>query len=176
MLTRRSSRYIFILPYNPMPLLIDGQIARGMQLPLTIVIASIQSRSVPRRAILTAAAIVSGGFFYGVSPSSFYVSRGTSSATITSLVYGFLSSFMIALHAVLIKPAHAVVDGSVIQLTYWTNLGSAIAIVRKCLAFPLVFLLKGECVGAFHYPKRRSGGYNGTKSARRPRLANVPRR
>ncbi|EJC98719.1 uncharacterized protein FOMMEDRAFT_23530 [Fomitiporia mediterranea MF3/22] len=131
------------------------QIARGMQLPLTILVSSISTRSQPTTRVLGAAGIVTIGFLLGVSPASLSslsfsltpavptvanpALRGNPHAApgIVSLIYGVLSALFIAFHSVLIKSSLPHCGGSTIQLAYWTNLGSALFLV------PFV-LLKGE--------------------------------
>jgi len=108
------------------------QIARGLQLPLTIIVSSIQAKSMPPRKVIYASSLVALGFFLGVSPSSYFTTYSANSvkeATLISLIYGFLSSLMIAIHAVLVKPAHRYVDGSVVKLAYWTNFVSSCALI-----------------------------------------------
>ncbi|TFK99713.1 hypothetical protein BDV98DRAFT_613288 [Pterulicium gracile] len=101
------------------------QIARGMVLPLTILISAIHTRILPnpRNKILLSATIVTSGFLLGVTPSSALPLSATPS--MLSLFYGFLSSLAIAIHAVLIKSSLPFCNNSTIQLAYWTNLGSA---------------------------------------------------
>ncbi|KAG8996937.1 hypothetical protein FRB94_011036 [Tulasnella sp. JGI-2019a] len=116
------------------------QIARGLVLPLTIGVSSAVTHSRPSRAVIVAAAIVTAGFFVGVSPGAIFSSSTSSAAstthasrsidaTILALAYGVMSSLMIALHAVLIKSAHEYVDNSSIKLAYWTNLVSAVMLL-----------------------------------------------
>ncbi|KAF9270634.1 hypothetical protein L218DRAFT_1072026 [Marasmius fiardii PR-910] len=111
------------------------QIARGMQLPLTIFISSLNTRSTPSRKVIGAAVIVTLGFFLGVAPSSSIPI--TASPTILSLFYGLLSSLFIAIHAVLIKSSLSHCNNSTIQLAWWTNAGSAVFLL------PFI-LLNGE--------------------------------
>jgi GDP-fucose transporter C1 len=115
------------------------QIARGLLLPLTIVISSFNTRSYPTYRVLIAAFVVTCGFFVGISPAGL---PSASAPSFLSLVYGVLSSLFIAIHAVLIKTSLPHCENSSIQLAYWTNLGSA------ALLFPFL-LLTGELV-KFH--------------------------
>jgi len=108
------------------------QIARGLVLPLTIIVSSLQSRSAPPLSVLLAAATVTFGFFVGVAPSSSL--PATSTPSLVSLFYGVLSSLFIALHAVLIKTSLPHCNNSTIQLAWWTNVGSAVFLL------PTVFL------------------------------------
>ncbi|KAF7980908.1 hypothetical protein HWV62_36103 [Athelia sp. TMB] len=101
------------------------QVARGMVLPLTIVVVAFTTRKAPAWTIVGCAAVVSFGFLVGVTPSS----DNTPSSAVPgplALLYGLMSSLAVAIHAVLIKSSLPVVDGSSIKLCYWGNLGSAI--------------------------------------------------
>ncbi|KAH8110632.1 hypothetical protein DFH11DRAFT_1513995 [Phellopilus nigrolimitatus] len=116
------------------------QIARGMVIPLTILVSSVSTRTAPAGRVVTAAGIVTLGFLLGVSPPSLSAlsfslapaAPGVSGARdphaapgLLSLVYGLLSALFIAFHSVLIKSSLPHCGGSTIQLAYWTNLGSA---------------------------------------------------
>jgi GDP-fucose transporter C1 len=113
------------------------QIARGLVLPLTIVVSSIHTRVSPSRKVLLAAAVVTFGFMLGVAPSSNVLLPASSVPSPLSLFYGVLSSVFIALHAVLIKKSLPYCNNSTIELAWWTNAGSA------AMVFPFV-LLNGE--------------------------------
>ncbi|KII94082.1 hypothetical protein PLICRDRAFT_36320 [Plicaturopsis crispa FD-325 SS-3] len=99
------------------------QIARGLVLPLTIIVSSVVTHSKPSARVIFAAGIVTIGFLLGVAPSALVPS--SISPSLLSLFYGFLSSLFIAFHAVLIKSSLPHCNNSTIQLAYWTNLGSA---------------------------------------------------
>ncbi|ESK90927.1 hypothetical protein Moror_16428 [Moniliophthora roreri MCA 2997] len=103
------------------------QIARGLQLPLTIFISSLNTHSIPSAKVIGAATFVTVGFFLGVAPSSSIPI--TSAPTLLSLFYGVLSSLFIAIHAVLIKTSLPYCDNSTIKLAWWTNAGSAAFLV-----------------------------------------------
>ncbi|KAJ3775171.1 hypothetical protein FB446DRAFT_701792 [Lentinula raphanica] len=124
------------------------QIARGLQLPLTILVSSIHTKCVPSGKVMGAAALVSCGFFVGVAPSTITnVVPSISNPTPITLFYGILSSLFIALHAVLIKSSLPHCENSTIQLAWyvnndyfghfldieiserWTNSGSAVFLV-----------------------------------------------
>jgi len=119
------------------------QIARGMVLPLTIVVSATTTRSLPSVKVLAAALVVTLGFLIGVFPSSttsFSISSSTESPSYVAargILFGFISSFMVAVHAVLIKSTLPIVNNSSIQLAYWTNAGAAVMLI------PLV-VLNGE--------------------------------
>jgi len=115
------------------------QIARGMVLPLTIAVSCIHTHARPSVKVLIAAGIVTLGFLTGISPNrNLPVSA---SPSVTSLIYGMLSSVFIAVHAVLIKASLPHCNNSTIELAYWTNLGSAVMVA------PFI-LLNGE-IGTF---------------------------
>lgn len=144
------------------------QIARGLLLPCTIFITSIHSGLAPRSPVIRAAALVTAGFFIGISPGSFFKSgTGVGAATfdrsnaaggevvagdaviggemgflgiagmddekVLALVYGTLSAFMTAVHAVMVKGAIRALEGSVLRLTYWSNFLSAAFLVSLTL-------------------------------------------
>jgi len=100
------------------------QIARGLVLPLTIVVSSLHTRSSPSQKVILAALIVTIGFLLGVAPSESVPVAATPS--LLSLFYGVLSSLFIALHAVLIKSSLPYCNNSTIELAWWTNAGSAV--------------------------------------------------
>ncbi|KAL0951546.1 hypothetical protein HGRIS_008229 [Hohenbuehelia grisea] len=108
------------------------QIARGLNLPLTIFVSSVVTHSVPSRQVIFSAIIVTVGFLLGVAPTSSLPITATPS--LLSLLYGVLSSLFIAFHAVLIKSSLPYCNNSTIELAYWTNAGSAIFLL------PFVFL------------------------------------
>ena len=83
--------------------------------------------------VIAASAIVAGGFLVGTSPSASL----SETASTAGLVYGALSAFAIAVHAVLIGAALPIVNGSALELAYWSNAGTAV------LLAPVV-LLNGE--------------------------------
>jgi GDP-fucose transporter C1 len=100
------------------------QIARGLVLPLTIIVSSLNTHTTPTSRTIFAAVIVTVGFLLGVAPSAAVPAHVAPS--ILSLFYGVLSSLFIALHAVLIKSSLPHCGNSTIQLAYWTNAGSVI--------------------------------------------------
>lgn len=102
------------------------QIARGMVLPLTILVSAVHTHARPSLTVLIAAGIVTFGFLTGISPSKDL--PASASPSVVSLIYGMLSSFFIAVHAVLIKASLPHCNNSTIELAYWTNLGSALMV------------------------------------------------
>lgn len=111
------------------------QIARGLVLPLTIVVSCAHTRSTPTQKVILAAGIVTLGFMLGVAPSKGLPDYAIPSTL--SLIYGVMSSVFIAVHAVLIKGSLPHCNNSTIELAWWTNAGSAIMIL------PFVFF-RGE--------------------------------
>lgn len=126
------------------------QIARGMVLPLTILVSCIHTHARPSAKVLIAAGIVTFGFLTGISPNKNL--PASASPSVVSLIYGLLSSLFIAVHAVLIKASLPHCNNSTIELAYWTNLGSALMLA------PFI-LLNGE-IGTFIY-LTRSVGWDG---------------
>ena len=111
------------------------QIARGLVLPLTILVSCVHTHARPSSRVLIAAGVVTAGFLTGISPNKNL--PVSASPSVVSLIYGLLSSLFIAVHAVLIKASLPYCNNSTIELAYWTNLGSAI------LVAPLI-LFNGE--------------------------------
>ncbi|KAJ8080793.1 hypothetical protein AAF712_006794 [Marasmius tenuissimus] len=100
------------------------QIARGMVLPLTILVVSLNSGQRPSLSVVGCASIVTLGFLIGTSFSSNLPEKSV--PTPLALFYGFLSSLSIALHAVLVKSSLPHVNGNSTMLSFWSNLGSAV--------------------------------------------------
>jgi len=115
------------------------QIARGMVLPLTILVSCIHTHVRPSAKVLIASGVVTLGFLTGISPNKDLPT--SASPSVISLTYGMFSSLFIAVHAVLIKASLPHCNNSTIELAYWTNLGSAVMIVP-------IILLNGE-LGTF---------------------------
>ncbi|KAJ7485658.1 hypothetical protein FB451DRAFT_1127881 [Mycena latifolia] len=114
------------------------QIARGLLLPFTILITSLVTRVMPRANVLLAAFAVTCGFSVGAAPSLFPGSTaGVAKEPLKALVYGFISCWVLSVHAVLSKAATAHVTHSVVALSYWGNLTMSVMMV-PCI------LLNGE--------------------------------
>ncbi|KAF9486449.1 hypothetical protein BDN70DRAFT_793741 [Pholiota conissans] len=103
------------------------QIARGLVLPLTIIVSSCYTKATTSRLVLCSAATVTLGFMLGVVPSSSLPVHAIPSSL--SLFYGVLSSLFIALHSVLIKNSLPFCNNSTIELAWWTNAGSSLLIL-----------------------------------------------
>jgi GDP-fucose transporter C1 len=111
------------------------QIARGLVLPLTIALVAIYSRSPPALPVVGCSVIVTFGFFLGVTRSANLPEHAIPGPL--ALLYGFLSSLAIALHAVVVKQSLPYVDGSSTKLCYWQNLGAGLILF-------VITVLKGE--------------------------------
>lgn len=94
---------------------------------MTIAVSSIQTHSIPTKRVFVAAGVVAVGFFVGVAPTSAYSLLDRPSAI--ALFYGFISSLMIAIHAVLVKSSLPHCNNSTIELAWWTNAGSTVLII-----------------------------------------------
>ncbi|KAJ2929247.1 hypothetical protein H1R20_g7845, partial [Candolleomyces eurysporus] len=103
------------------------QIARGLVLPLTIVVSCAHTRTTPTQKVVMAAGVVTIGFMIGVAPTKDLPVSAIPSTL--SLFYGVLSSLFIAIHAVLIKSSLPYCNNSTIQLAWWTNVGSAVMLL-----------------------------------------------
>ncbi|KAJ7198845.1 hypothetical protein GGX14DRAFT_699985, partial [Mycena pura] len=119
------------------------QIARGLLLPLTIAVSAVHTGVRPRATVLAAAFAVTFGFLVGTAPT-FYRTGATSLSqeSAVALLYGAISSFVLAVHAVLKKTALQHVGKSVITLSYIGNMFMSIMLV-PCI------ILHGE-LGALH--------------------------
>ncbi|TIA91247.1 hypothetical protein E3P99_01175 [Wallemia hederae] len=98
------------------------QVARGLVLPITVIISYISLRTRPSAWILSSCFIICLGFFISVHP-------GEADLNMMGIVFGLLSSLTTAAHAVIIKTSLPVVDGSTIDLAYYVNLFSAILFI-----------------------------------------------
>jgi GDP-fucose transporter C1 len=104
------------------------QVARGLVLPLTVGLSWTVLGSHPSLRILLACAVVSSGFCVGIFLAG---------PSIYGMMFGFASSFTTALHAVVIKRSLDVVKGNTIELAWYSNTVSAIAMIP-------IFVLAGE--------------------------------
>ncbi|KAF8063391.1 hypothetical protein FPV67DRAFT_1563482 [Lyophyllum atratum] len=112
------------------------QIARGLDLPLTIIVLALLLMTRPSIPAMGCAALVTLGFLLGISFSEGLPSKAL--PTPLALFYGVLSSLTHALHPILvIGSLPSVVPRSSTTLYYWSSLGSAILL--GVLAY-----LKGE--------------------------------
>jgi len=120
------------------------QVARGLTLPMTVVLQSLMTGEKPTRGTIASCGLVTWGFTYAFIPAPFIggaaSSRGASTALVAGpeapvlgMVLGVFSAAMVAIHAVLIKSALKSVDGKTLDLAYWQNALSAIALLPAIL-------------------------------------------
>lgn len=109
------------------------QVARGLVLPMTIALQSAAYGVKSSITTIVACSIVSWGFLYQYIP--LMATRSLSEAAAVKpeapgvgMLLGVLSAAMIAIHAILIKSALPHVNGSTLDLAYWTNILSLIAV------------------------------------------------
>jgi len=122
------------------------QVARGLVLPFTIVVTIVVLHQWPSNLSLTAAIVVTLGFFAGVFLDPNHASSAASQATASThsaslgIMFGAISSIASALHAVLIKRSLNIVSGSALGLSYYNNILSTLALI------PIV-IISGEGPG-----------------------------
>jgi GDP-fucose transporter C1 len=121
-----------------------------MVLPFTVVTSFYFLHSRPSSLILLACLFVTAGFFVGVFMD------GTSISAI-GVFFGVTSSVITALHSVVIKKSLDVVQGSALNLSFFTNLLSA------CVLAPIV-VLAGETPSVFSLFFDDAAGVNGGMS------------
>ncbi|KAI0037064.1 hypothetical protein K488DRAFT_81559 [Vararia minispora EC-137] len=133
------------------------QVVRGLLLPFTVFTSYIFLNSRPSLRILYACAIVTAGFFIGIFLDGTVIStRG--------VIYGVVSSMMSALHAVTMKRSLEVVGGSALNLSWYTNLLSAIVLIPLIVfageipAIMLVLHFASENLGTFIWGSAITGG------------------
>ncbi|KZO99067.1 hypothetical protein CALVIDRAFT_477558 [Calocera viscosa TUFC12733] len=108
------------------------QVARGMVLPLTVGISFIALHARPSLRVLIACGIVTAGFLVGVLLDRTYSTSPDAPPTHYSylgIFFGLLSSCTTALHAVVIKRSLDIVHGSALELAWYSNLLSALALI-----------------------------------------------
>ncbi|KAL4269457.1 Triose Phosphate/Phosphate Translocator [Pleurotus pulmonarius] len=109
------------------------QVARGLVLPFTVVATLVFLHSTPSVRIILACSLVTAGFFVGVFLDGVRPSM-------VGVAFGVASSLITAIHSVVIKKSLAVVNGSALMLSWYTNLLSAIVLIP-------IFILVGEVPG-----------------------------
>ena len=126
------------------------QVARGLTLPMTVVLQSLMTGERPSAGTIASCGIVTWGFTYAFLPSPFPTSSpivtlsetaavaDTSNlgvlmqgheAPMLGMILGVLSAAMVAIHAVLIKAALRSVDGRTLDLAYWQNALSVLVLI-----------------------------------------------
>jgi len=117
------------------------QVARGLVLPITVATSAVLIHTRPSLKVLTACALVTAGFFVGVlldrASSDSASSKSAVPPSLIGVFFGVLSSFTTALLAVVIKSCLPVVGNSAVDLAWYNNLLSAVALA------PLI-ILAGE--------------------------------
>jgi len=98
------------------------QVARGLVLPFTVCTSYFLLHSRPSLRILFSCSIVTFGFFIGVFLDAIPVS-------LVGILFGVTSSAITALHSVVIKKALDVVKGSALELSWYSNLLTAVILL-----------------------------------------------
>ncbi|WVF68180.1 hypothetical protein IAT40_002945 [Kwoniella sp. CBS 6097] len=120
------------------------QVARGLTLPMTVVLQALMNGVKPARWTIGACGLVMWGFTYSFLPLPYISSASPISteaamglpvegrkmeAPMAGMVLGVLSAGMVAIHAVLVKDAFKKVEGHTLDLAYWQNALSALVLV-----------------------------------------------
>ena len=114
------------------------QIARGLVLPITVLLSPLFLASRPSLRVLISCAVVTAGFFIGVLLDNYSTSPvtavpGQSSTHILAssigIFFGLLSSVTTATSAVIIKRSLDVVNGNTLHLAWYNNLLSSIVLI-----------------------------------------------
>ncbi|OAX43767.1 hypothetical protein K503DRAFT_730980 [Rhizopogon vinicolor AM-OR11-026] len=106
------------------------QVARGLVLPFTVLTSCFFLAARPSLRILLSCSIVTLGFFVGVFLDAVPMA-------LLGICFGVASSAITAVHSVVIKKSLDVVKGSAMNLSWYTNLLSAVAMIP-------VIILAGE--------------------------------
>jgi GDP-fucose transporter C1 len=116
-------------------------VARGLVLPLTVLLSLIFLRAArPSLQVLAACAIVTAGFFVGVfldaSPNtSGDSSKGNKSTSVLGIGFGLLSSLTTASHAIVIKRSLPLVNNDAIELAWYSN------VLSSAVLIPIIWLV-----------------------------------
>jgi len=115
------------------------QVARGLTLPMTVVLSSLTTGEKPSMATIASCGLVTWGFTYSFIPAPLLHSTAVphfdapsqprAEAPMLGMVFGVASAAMVAIHAVLVKSALKFVDGRALDLAYWQNALCALALV-----------------------------------------------
>jgi len=108
------------------------QVARGLVLPITVVMSSLLLHHRPTLSILSAVGIVTFGFLVDVALD--LAPGGLTTTTPLGVTFGILSSITTALQAVVIKRSLDVVKGNAMDLAWYNNLLSSVIMI------PCIFL------------------------------------
>ena len=118
------------------------QVARGLTLPMTVVLQSLTTGEKPTMGTIVSCGFVTWGFTYSFLPipvtfldtivteSTVVEGVGRSAeAPMLGMIFGVAAAAMIAIHAVLVKGAIKAVEGKTMDLAYWQNVLSVIALL-----------------------------------------------
>ena len=118
------------------------QVARGLTLPMTVVLQSLTTGEKPTMGTIVSCGFVTWGFTYSFLPipvtfldtivteSTVVEGMGRSAeAPMLGMIFGVAAAAMIAIHAVLVKGAIKAVEGKTMDLAYWQNVLSVIALL-----------------------------------------------
>ncbi|WVR08638.1 hypothetical protein IAU60_005695 [Kwoniella sp. DSM 27419] len=138
------------------------QVARGLTLPMTVVLQALMNGVRPARMTIVACGMVMWGFTYGFLPLPFLntttpshpssdtigvTSERKLEAPMAGMVLGVASAAMVAIHAVLVKDALKKVEGHTLDLAYWQNALSALALIPGIFVSGEIGELTGMVVG-----------------------------
>ncbi|EPZ33375.1 Fructose-1,6-bisphosphatase domain-containing protein [Rozella allomycis CSF55] len=99
------------------------QVARSLVLPITVSLSWMYLKTRPSIAILSSCGIVFLGFLVGV-----FAEKEINIST-KGIVFGCLSSFTTALHAVVIKKSFAITENGMFDMVYYNNVFSAFGLI-----------------------------------------------
>ncbi|OCF54691.1 hypothetical protein L486_07825 [Kwoniella mangroviensis CBS 10435] len=117
------------------------QVARGLTLPMTVVLQALMNGMRPSAWTIGACGLVMWGFTYsflpipGLSPTPTVDIYGVMEDTrrmeapMAGMMLGVASAAMVAVHAILVKQALKKVEGHTLDLAYWQNALSALALI-----------------------------------------------
>jgi GDP-fucose transporter C1 len=111
-------------------------VARGLTLPMTVVLQSITFGEKPTIGTIASCGLVTWGFTYSFIPSPFGQSTSglaSTEAPMLGMVLGVAAAAMVAIHAILIKQALKTLDGRTLDLAYWQNAISALSLIPAIL-------------------------------------------
>ncbi|ORY31223.1 hypothetical protein BCR39DRAFT_493966 [Naematelia encephala] len=127
------------------------QVARGLTLPFTVVLSALYFSDKPSLPTILSCGLVTWGFTYSFFSISSIVTNtgilattgavpdtaaaagggggGGGEAPMLGMIFGVGSGALVAIHAVLVKGALKTLDGRTMDLAWWSNLLSAIALL-----------------------------------------------
>ncbi|WWC65208.1 uncharacterized protein I303_107822 [Kwoniella dejecticola CBS 10117] len=117
------------------------QVARGLTLPMTVVLQSMMNGIRPNGFTIISCGIVMWGFTYSFLPIPFAssapqidiygmeVQEKRLEAPMAGMLLGVASAAMVAVHAILVKQALKKVEGHTLDLAYWQNALSCLVLI-----------------------------------------------